>query len=669
MSASILPVRHEFSAPTETQNTLTYDALAMHAVAAEMRERLEGGRIDRALLLGTRQVGLEIFARGARLSVVFDLAPDASRVFLTGERLRRTTDRVTPFSLLLRKYVAGSRIVSIQQPRLERLLRLSLSARVDQGVPREIELVAEVMGRRSNLVLVDEDGSIMDVLARVPPAVNPPRPLLPHLRYTPPPAESKTDPRDPVLGRILERGAQPDDLAWRTVVQHVAGFSPLAAREAVARATGASETLASDVRSWDDLATSTRHLAEPIETGEWQPTVARRDGRVLDFAPYRLTQFEDAEVAFYASMGEAIIVGAQRAVSAPAFDRLKRPLLEALAARLEQARRKRSSLERSLAAADNADELREAGQAILSSAHAILPGATAITWEGRRIDLYPTLSPAENAQAYFKRYADSRDAKSSVPPLLDQVAGEIEHLEEMAMHVQMADDEKTLTGLRRELEDAGVVRKPTGKKRDAQKTALRSGPGSGVYSRLPVDGAEILVGRSAAGNDWVTFHVARPEDLWLHARGVPGAHVILRPDNGRPTENQILAAAQVAAGHSAARDGGTVEVDYVLRKYVRKIRGGPPGRVTFRNERTIAVAPDNATERAASLGLHSKPPVAPRTDSDALGELVPELLLGHVADDPIDFLSTLEEDQGRDPGDAESPGHRRVGIHVDLGDL
>lgn len=630
---------------------MTFDALAMHTVVSEMRDRLEGGRIDRALLLDARRVGLEVFARGARLSIVFDLAPDASRVLLTAERLRRLADRVTPFALLLRKYVAGSRIVSIEQPRLERLLRLGLSARIDQGLPRRVELVAEVMGRRNNLVLVDEDGSIMDALTRLPPSVNPSRPLLPHLRYTAPPSESKTDPSDPALERILARPATHDAPAWRVIVQQVAGFSPLAAREAVARATGDAEANASAVTSWAEIAASVRQLVEPIKTGAWEPTIAHRDGRVLDVAPYRLMQFLGAEVSTYPSMSDAIVAAAQREVSVPAFDRLKRPLLEALAARLEQAQRKRGSLERSLAAADSADELRESGEAILASAHAIQPGATALAWEGRRIDLYPTLSPAENAQAYFKRYADARNAKSSVPPLLTQVAGEIEHLDEMAMHVQMADGEKTITGIRRELEDSGILRKSSGqKKRGGNKRATK--PSSGVYSRLEVEGAEILVGGSAAGNEWVTFHLAKPDDLWLHARGVPGAHVVLRVAAGEPAEAQILAAGRAAAARSAARDAGMVEVDYTLRKYVRKIRGGAPGRVTYRHERTIAVVPGESPGP-----LH------------AAGDLVPELLLGQVADDPVDFQATLEENQRGNAGDAESSGHGRVGIHVDLGNL
>ena len=167
---------------------------------------------------------------------------------------------------------------------------------------------------------------------------------------------------------------------------------------------------------------------------------------------------------------------------------------------------------------------------------------------------------------------------------------------------------------------------------------------------MSADGAEVLVGGSATGNEWVTFHLARPEDVWLHARGVPGAHVILRGGSGEPTAEMLETAAGIAAAKSAARDAGTVEVDYTLRKYVRKIRGGAAGRVTYRNERTVAVVP-----RLPNL--------------DAAGELVPELRLRHVADDAVDFLTPLEEDHGRNAGDVEAPGKRRVGVNIDFGDL
>jgi predicted ribosome quality control (RQC) complex YloA/Tae2 family protein len=366
-----------------------------------------------------------------------------------------------------------------------------------------------------------------------------------------------------------------------------AGLSPLAAREAVARAAGAPDIAAPKIDSWDSVAAALRGLIAPVETGAWEPSIAWEDGTPLAFAPYRLTQFPDADVRPYPTMSAVLAATTDRPAAVP-FERLKRPLLKALQDRMEQTRRKRSSLERSLASADRADELRVAGETILAHARTIDEGATALNVDGKRIDLYPTLSAVENAQAYFREYANARDAKRTVPPLLETVEAELQYLDEMMLHAQLAGTETEISALRRELETAGVIRSAKAAKQQPRKPAERPG---GPYRRVTIDGADLLVGLSALGNETVTFRLAQPEDLWFHVRGVPGAHVILRGHGQHPSEAAIIAAAQVAGARSADRDAVRVEVDYTQRKYVRKLRGSTPGRVSYRNESTVAVAP------------------------------------------------------------------------------
>jgi predicted ribosome quality control (RQC) complex YloA/Tae2 family protein len=348
------------------------------------------------------------------------------------------------------------------------------------------------------------------------------------------------------------------------------------------------------------VAEALAELAVPIATGRWEPSIAWQGDAALEYAAFPLHQYPDAEVRTYASMSEVIRIGTARQVRVARFDRSRRPLMESLSARAEQTRRKRSSLERSLASADDAEELRSAGELLLANAHVIEPGVASFEWEGRRIDLYPTLSAVENAQSYFKRYADSRDARRVVPPLLEAVEFELAYLDEMVVHVEMADSEQELAAIRRELQQAGVVR-PSGKTPvKAQKGKGDGRAETGAYRRVSVPGAELLIGRSAVGNDTITFRMAQSEDLWFHARGVPGAHVVLRVSGRSPVEEQIEAAARAAASHSAARDEGRVEVDYTARKYVRRVPGAAPGRVTYSRASTISVAPTDLEDVARS---------------------------------------------------------------------
>src|SRR5262249_54396379 len=255
------------------------------------------------------------------------------------------SDAVTPFLLLMRKYVRSGRIISVTQPRLERLLTISVSTRVDDGPPRSVELVAELMGRRSNVVLVDEDSRIMDALLRLPPSVNPSRPLLPHRRYTYPAREMKSDPIDPGLGAILRSRAEAmgDGDAWRLIVNTVAGFSPLAAREAIARGMATAgkgqtgKSLTSMDAPWDTIGQAINTLVAPLETGDWQPSAAWMEGKAVDYAPYVLQQFSEAEARAYDSMSEAIVAvaGAERVRRAAPFEPLRRPLLDAIADRTD----------------------------------------------------------------------------------------------------------------------------------------------------------------------------------------------------------------------------------------------------------------------------------------------------------------------------------------------
>jgi predicted ribosome quality control (RQC) complex YloA/Tae2 family protein len=232
------------------------------------------------------------------------------------------------------------------------------------------------------------------------------------------------------------------------------------------------------------------------------------------------------------------------------------------------------------------DPLRRAGEAILTHQAELPIGSSELVVDGESIELDATLSAVENAQAYFARYRKARDAEERVPGLLETARHEAAYLAELHALVEVADQMDAIRALRREVGSAtGSARAPT--KRSAKQPA-KSSP----YRRVTlVEGWEALVGSSAEGNAAVTFDLAAPDDLWLHARGIPGAHVILRSQRSTPPDAVIERAAQLAAQHSAAHEANTVEVDVAPRRYVKKIPGGLPGLVRYSNERTVRVTP------------------------------------------------------------------------------
>ena len=584
--------------------SLSFDALTLHAVVDEIRERFAGGRIQKVSLVDEWSLVLELYGKGERASLLISADPHAARVCLTRDRPERAAERVTPFLLLLRKYVRDGRLEALSQPPLERVLELRVSKRDDEGSAGEVGLIIEVMGRRSNAVLVSEDGAIMDALRRASAEKNPVRPILPRRRYEPPPPQDRRLPfaLDTWEHLTTLAAQRPQGQLAELLGSELAGFSRLVAREVAFRATGSVDTPVSEV-DWSRVFETVVELLGPIRgEGGWRPCAARYEGHVVAFAAYRLTHLEDqCELEDVASMSDAVELGyadreaAERQAGVPeTTNQLVRPLLEAIATRRSLVERRRNALARSREAAGDPEPLRRTGEMILGYAHQIRPGQDRLVVDDLDIRLDPRESPSENAQRYFKEYKRARDASRRVPELIAKADQEITHLDEMDTLVRIADEPSRIRALRDELRVGGILKdrapKPVKQRgRFSKAPPANDGP-SPIRVPLP-DGFVALVGTSAKANEHITFDVAGQDDVWLHARQRPGSHVIVRTA-GQKVPNRVLQrAAELAAFYSQGRTDSRVAVDWTPRKFVRRIRGGPPGLVSYINEQTVDVPP------------------------------------------------------------------------------
>lgn len=583
---------------------MSFDALTLSAVRDELEPLLSGARLQKVIFPDEQSLALEAFAPGAgRTNLLLSAHPEQSRVQRIANLPARGIERDTPFSLLIRKHLRDARIRTIRQPRLERVFELDCEQRDASGQHYRVVLIVEAMGRRSNLVLVDERGVILDAARRSPPSRNSRRPVLPHLPYVSPPPQDRLFPDEISSERLALEAADRNGLLARFLSDRLAGLSPVSGRELAFRATGSIDTPILNV-DWAHIADVCRAFPGCVETHEWQPTVAFEDDRPLEYAPYELTHLEAggarlarydgisaAMDAYYAGLAEA---GPARRGDVLAAER--RALLVPIERAFETTERRNAALEHQL---DNGhllrQPLRRAGELILTHQSELAPGATELLADGERIELDRTLSAVDNAQAYFARYRKAREAEERVPALLEEGRQRAAHLADLRTLVELADSMESVRALRREVGAAAapgkpIIAEPKPAKRGARPkaTAKPSGP----HRRIPLgDGWEVLLGTSAAGNAHVTFDLAQSEDLWLHARGVPGSHVILRGNSSPPPDNIVERAAQLAAHYSAARSAGAVEVDVTEKRYVKKIPSGPPGLVRYKNERTVRVAP------------------------------------------------------------------------------
>ena len=563
------------------------DAMTLAALADEFRSSLVGGRVQAVVPVDALTLALEIY-HGRRDHVLLSADPQTARVHLTDEKGRRGVEKETPFLLMLRKYVKGARLIDVSAPRWERILVLDFD-----GAEGPSRLVAEIMGRLSNLILLDPSNTIRDSARRITPEMTRARVVLPRQPYIPPPPIERPAPdeiAEPQLDMLLA-GATADRPVWRTLLGGLRGLSPLAAREVAFRALGDAEAHVGDVERLAPLLKAMAEVCGPLVPGDaaWSPSQVREDDAVVEFAPYALTHLDgeraprlsDAIAAFYSSqVGRDSYAAARRRVQA---------LIDAA---LERAERQRAALEREVLPPEAVEQRRVWGEWLLAYASTVPPGARELiipdTGDGPlTIPLDPTLTPVENAQRMFRDYERSKRAATDIEMRRETVDIHIATLRQLATDLALAENRPEIDAVHAQVATLVGERPPT------TRGGARPAPPIEVTSP---DGLTILVGRNSRQNEHVTFERAAGHDLWLHARAVPGAHVIVKTE-GRPApETTVEAAASLAAYYSASRGSTSVAVDVTEARRVRRLKGGGPGLVTYTGERTLHVAPRSADE-------------------------------------------------------------------------
>ncbi|MDR5708427.1 MAG: NFACT RNA binding domain-containing protein [Armatimonadota bacterium] len=553
----------------------SFDSVVLAAVAQELRALLPL-RVTRVLQPGPLEVVLSIRAPGVRGLL---LSADARwyRIHL----LRALPEREAPGPLgqLLRARLVDARILGVHQPPYERVLELEIEA-----LDGPYRLVAELMGKHANLVVVRE-GLVLGCAKAIGPDQSRVRTVLPHAPYTPPPPDPRPHPGTITPEALAEALQTTQGPLWRRVLAAVAGIGPLLSYELASRSADPEATeLLPDVP--ERLHAELAALHERVRSGAFEPRLYRLDAKPVAYAPFPLTCMA-GPVEIPTSMSEAVDQVVSHRAALDQLEEERTRLLRVVRSAVARTQRALEEAEQALAEAEGADRMRMAGEILLAHASRIPAGMDRVTlpdYEGRpmEIALEPDLDAVRNAQRLFRRYAKLRAARQNLSQRIPALREQLEQLEELRVHLEHAQTPEDLLELQEELVEAGILRPPQKRPRGRPVSEPRT---------FQVDSFQVLVGRSSRDNDHLTFRVAGPEDLWLHARGISGAHVILRTGGRTPPEEVVRKAAQIAAYFSAGRSSTAVEVDVTERRWVSKPKGARPGRVLYRNERTLRVHP------------------------------------------------------------------------------
>ena len=574
------------------------DAVCLQAVVAELAPQITGSRIEKIQQPARDQVVLLL--RGNR-RLLLSAGGGQPRLHLT-ELLRDNPAQPPMFCMLLRKYLSGGIIESIQQAPLERVVTLTVSAADELGERSQFSLILEAVARRANLILADKDGHIIDCLRRIDFEMNPDRQVLPGLFYhlpTPPDKVSPftvTEEEFAALAAAAGEGAPADQWLVRTVN----GLSPLVARELTFRACGSTDApvtghtavLWSAFAAWRDT----------VNEKHFTPAMLKRSGVPMDFTYLHVGQYGGAaEEETYTSFSRLLDDFYEKREQAERVKQKGQDLVKTASNGAARLRRKIAAQEQELAESKNRDKWRVYGELITANLYRMERGMSRLTAQNYYdpdcadvdIPLDVRLSPQENAAKYFKKYTKAKTAEKYITAQLEKARVELTYLESVLQELTLAESEQDFNDIRAELTDGGYLR-AKGRKQPQRPSKPREFRSTA--------GLRILVGRNNRQNDRLTAKDAEKWDIWLHTQRIHGSHVILCTGGAQPDEQSIAEAASLAAYFSQAQNSTKVPVDFTQVKFVKKPAGSPPGFVNYTNYKTILADPSEELVKWLAAG-------------------------------------------------------------------
>lgn len=581
---------------------MALDGITTSAIVSELKSALLGGRIDKIHqpLADEIRITVRGLGSGAR-KLILSANSAHPRIHLT-EGSRENPMTAPLFCMVMRKHIAGGKIIDIVQPNFERIVILRIESANEMGDITTKNLILEIMGKHSNLILTDENGKILDSIKRVTHEKSSVREVLPGKEYVFPPAQNKKNPllassADFLFSLHLQEGRKLQEFIYQTYT----GISPIMAGEICTRA-GLDASDACQKASLEDgerLFAAFEKTMQEVKEAQYHPAIyyQKENNRIVDFAVLEMTQFQGLSQKPFPSVSALLEGFYQERDNAAHIRQKAQDMRKLVTNHIERCVKKKEIQLKTRRETKGMEGWKKKGELLTANIYAIPQGITTF----KTVDYYeesmpeieiaidPAKTPAENAQKYFAKYNKAKRTLAALEIQEKQNDEELAYLESVLNALENAKDDADLSEIRTELAESGFLRRQVQKK--GQQKPKKAKPLRYISS----DGYEILVGKSNLQNDELTLRIAEPTDLWMHTKDIPGSHVIIRT-NGRSElpETTMEEAANLAAFYSKAKGSSMVPVDYTQRKNIKKPNGAKPGMVIYLTNKTIYITPDEA---------------------------------------------------------------------------
>ncbi|GEN54205.1 Rqc2 family fibronectin-binding protein [Halobacillus faecis] len=561
---------------------MSFDGIVTRAITNELNETIQSGRIMKIYQPTETELVFTVRSNRKKHTLLLSAHPSYARFHLTDDQYHNPKEPPM-LCMLLRKHLIGGFVERIEQVDMERIVKFHIRTRNEVGDETMKTLIIEVMGKHSNILLVDEEeGHMLDSIKHLPPSQNRHRTIMPGQPYKLPPEQGKINPVDLEPDSFIRKLDFNSGKMDKQILNVVMGFSPMITKEIVHRAgLGGSQAVKE----------AYREIREIILNHEYKPQIHRTEKEQFYVIPLHAFSGEVENYETVSAMLDDYYSGkAER-------DRVKQQagdLHRFLKNERDKNKRKIKKHETTLKKSESAEEYQKLGELLTAHMHMVKTGDESVTvvdyydpdQSEMTIELNPNKTPSENAQSYFQTYTKLKKSKEVVQKEIRKAEDEILYFDRLLQQVESAREED-IEEIREELREQGYLKKKPAAKGNRKNKPQKPKP----ESFESTDGTLIYVGRNNKQNEYLTNRMANKMDIWLHAKDIPGSHVVIRDED--PSEDTLFEAAQLAANFSKSSKSSSVPVDYTRIRHVKKPSGAKPGFVTYDQQQTLFVTPDS----------------------------------------------------------------------------
>lgn len=570
---------------------MAFDGITIANIVHELNRNLLDGRINKIAQPETDELLLTIKTPGGQRRLSISASASLPLIYLT-EGNKPSPMTAPNFCMLLRKHINNGRITKIWQPKLERIIHFEIEHLDELGDLCKKELIVEIMGKHSNIIFCNEDGTIIDSIKHVSSQMSSVREVLPGRTYFIPDTMEKSDPLSVSFAefqRVLTEKPMP---LSKAVYTSFTGISPVVAEE-ICYLSGIDSSLTPRELSEDLLTHLYRQFTlyfEEVSVGHFSPAIYYHGAEPKEFSALPLTHFSQYIRKEYDSISRLLEDYYAEKNTLTRIRQKSVDLRRVVQTALERNRKKYDLQAKQLRDTENREKFKVYGELIHTYGYNLEPGAKKLealnyyTNEMITIPLDSTKTPQENALKYFEKYNKQKRTFEALTSLIEETRDDISYLESVSNALDIALSEDDLTQIKEELIESGYIRRKFTKK----KVTITSKP----FHYLSSDGYHIYVGKNNLQNEELTFHLASGNDWWFHAKGIPGSHVIVKTNGEELPDRTFEEAGKLAAYYSKNRGSEKIEIDYIEKKHVKKPKGGKPGFVVYYTNYSLMIDSD-----------------------------------------------------------------------------